>query len=354
MNAFQFSELLAAARLRYEVPGLVASLRCGSEAYSAASGYAALTRLDQATTRTRFRILGMTKVFTVIGLFRTLTDPERELQAKVVDLVPELNACPGADKISVLQLCNHTSGLPNMPSQELAVLEGVLSLETLQEARLPSVDRLLNALVDVALLTPPGQSHLYSNLGFALLGVWLERHSGSSLAALMRDLIFTPAGMTDSTLQDGELYVPGRALGYFPFDGLLRPVPDYDIAAFSPAGGVFSTAADMNSFMDWQLNMLAIPSDLSRSIAQMAAPSTVLPANSKQAGVGRSMGLGWFSQLRDGERVVDHGGADPGYAAFMRLHIDRKAGVFVAMNSGRDPSLSMTLATELIEAIDCA
>jgi CubicO group peptidase (beta-lactamase class C family) len=119
------------------------------------------------------------------------------------------------------------------------------------------------------LVFEPGTRHLYSSLGYRLLGCVLQGAAGEDYNSAMQRLVFGPAGMTSTRADDSYAIMSGRARGYVRRDGQLQRSRLRDISENLAAGGHLSTASDLARFaLAW--NDGVIISDQSR--AEMIAP----------------------------------------------------------------------------------
>ena len=94
----------------------------------------------------------------------------------------------------------------------------------------------------------PGSKWEYSNYGFLLLGVIVERVSGQSYYDYVRDHIFAPAGMTGSGSEPEDVAVPGRAKGYMQQKGVWVPNTGTLPYRGTSAGGGYTTVGDLLRF----------------------------------------------------------------------------------------------------------
>lgn len=208
----------------YGLPGLTLSV-VGPD------GFAAFLRFGPAggppvAPERLFQIGSISKSFTALCIFQLMDTGKLSLDADVRGLLPGAPLPPG--KVSVQNLLNHSSGLPD--DAPLFPRGGD--------------ERLWRGF-------EPGRRWSYSNLGFLMLGAIVERLEGQSLATVIRRQILEPLGMTATKgsilTADRALYAEGHSPFYsdreYPRAGLLGPGPWTDVT--QGAGCVASTAADM-------------------------------------------------------------------------------------------------------------
>jgi CubicO group peptidase (beta-lactamase class C family) len=187
----------------------------------------------------------------------------------------------------------------------------------------------------------PGTQWSYSNTGFHLLGVIVEKASGQSYYDYVREHVYAPADMTGTDAFEVDAVVPNLAQGYERIETDAGVTYRSNIlehtARGGPAGGGYSTAPDLLAFSRALLG------------GRLVQPETLaLITTAKPEAASPDYGYG-FQQWDDG-RVFGHTGGFPGIsAAFM---IDRESGdaVIVMSNYGRTGRPVVDLARELLVA----
>jgi CubicO group peptidase (beta-lactamase class C family) len=237
-------------------------------------------------------VFSVTKMFVAVASLRLAERGILDLDSAASRWVPGVR-----DRATVRDLLRHTAGLPDYASAApyLAAVAG-------RPGR-PWTPREILATALAADHSPRGQFR-YSNAGYWILGQILESASGGSLTDLLRTEVFDVCQMT-ATRYPG----PGGGL----------TAAGYDTLWAGPAGAAWSTAADLDLFLQSLFGGALLTS---ASAAQM---TTAVPAEAgapwRQPGYG--LGLMFDSQLG----VAGHGGAGPGYeaAAFTTLNGSRRA-----------------------------
>ena len=176
----------------------------GEIIYKKAFGYANLEWEIHNTLDTKFRIASATKPFTAMLILQLVEEGKLELNGKLTDYVPEFPNEKGKD-ITVHQLLTHTSGI--IGESKISDLEDI---ERLYYPR----ERLLKYISERELSYQPGTGREYSNFGFFLLGVIIERVSGKSYSQLLQDKICKPAGMKNTIPDVNVPLIKNRASGY--------------------------------------------------------------------------------------------------------------------------------------------
>jgi CubicO group peptidase (beta-lactamase class C family) len=222
-----------------------------------------------------------------------------------------------ASKVTIHHLLTHTGGTGDIfgPSFESHRLE----LRSLQDY--------VNLYGSRGLEFEPGNRWAYSNYGFVLLGVLVERVSGRSYDDYVRDRIYGPAGMTRSgSLPESEA-VDGRSVGYMKPAGASAWVPNTDTLPYrgTSAGGGYSTVEDLLRFAVALQNGTLLDA---RHFLLLTTGKVDEPRGGKYA-------YGLVERLLGGTRSVGHGGGAPGMNG--ELAICPRTGVVVAVLANRDP-----------------
>jgi len=225
----------AAGALAASRTGVSVYLRVGTEARTIVSGLASRNPAIEMTPDVRLQIASLSKAMTATIVMSLVEQGKVALDDPVDEFLPGLLAAGGS--ITVEQLLTHSSGLFNFVE-----LDGwewddqddtARELVALAEAHGPAF--------------APGEKAEYSNTGYVVLGIIIEKVTGKTLREALRTVIFEPAGMT------------GAGLGTRAIDGLVqaRGYDDADVDVTTEhldgagaAGGVVATARDVGVFLD--------------------------------------------------------------------------------------------------------
>lgn len=210
----------------------------GAVIYEKGVGYANMESHTPNTPRTRFGIASITKQFTALLILQQVTEGKILLQGKVSDYLPWYRKDTGSH-MTIEQLLHHTSGLPpDFDSPEFSATE--------EAARRYEHQEFAQKFCQPALTSESGTEWEYSNCGYNLLGLILERVSGTTFEALLKERILDPLGMKDSGVDRNDLTQLGGATGYLRHAGPRYTVGPYldRIRGFS-SGSMYSTAEDL-------------------------------------------------------------------------------------------------------------
>jgi CubicO group peptidase (beta-lactamase class C family) len=191
---------------------------------------------------TKFNLGSINKIFTHVAIGQLAAAGKLSLSDTIAKHLPDLPV-PSADKITIEQLLQHRSGLGDIFGPKF--MDSHASIRKLSDY--------VPLFAGAPLQFEPGADQKYSNAGFVVLGLIVEKVSGQSYYDYIRDHITKPAGMTDTASYAVDENVPNRAIG------LTKRGPDGPLPARqnnintlpargSSAGGGYSTAADLLRF----------------------------------------------------------------------------------------------------------
>jgi D-alanyl-D-alanine-carboxypeptidase/D-alanyl-D-alanine-endopeptidase len=283
---------------------------------------------------TVFQIGSLTKVFTTLALAAAVTRGELTLDTPVDDLLPASSSPVPQPPITLGHLATHSSGLPRLPP-------GVL-LRGLRQRSDPyrgfGGEDLLAGYGKARSGARPGRRFRYSNFGAALLGEALARHAGTSWDRLVAEEVTDPLGLTDTVTGVRPDQRVRRAAGH---SARQRPVPDWDLAAVAPAGGLWSSAHDVLTFLRTHLELEG--SAMPEALRLVQEPRF-------RASRWLQLGLGWMiTPLKtSGRTVVWHNGGTGGFSSFAGFTPGTGAGVVVLSDTARSVD---RVGMDLLEAL---
>jgi CubicO group peptidase (beta-lactamase class C family) len=308
-------DAIFAAYSRDDGPGCALGVVEGGRlAYARGYGVANLEYGVAIRPSSVFHVASVSKQFTAFALGLLVADGRLSWQDPVRRYVPELGLC--AEGVRLRHLALHTSGLRDQ--WDLLELAGWRDgdVKTNQDVlALAARQRVLNFA--------PGTQHLYSNTGYTLLALVVERVSGQTFAAFCAERIFVPLGMTRSHFHDDHrTVVPGRAYAYraLPGGGHRLDIPDYDTVG---ATSLFTSVEDLGR---WAAH-LRRPAFGTAVVEEMSRPGAL------DDGTPLEYGLGLRIALDGARRTVGHSGLDNGYRAQLTWYPDDDVAVIVLANA---------------------
>ena len=311
-------------------------------------GYADAEAKRIATNETAYRIGSITKQFTVLALMQLAEQGKLRLADPLEKYVPEIRAVqgapPGAAPITLLQVGTMMSGLAREPD---CANHSVGPLSGWQK-------KVLDCLPQTRYQFEPGTQYLYSNIGYAALGVAIERAGVKPYVDQVAERIFVPLGMTRSTFEPTAEIRKNLAHGYQRRnDTVSRSGPDAELEGRGyrvPNGAIFSTITDLSKFVAWELG--AGPAGLLKQTTQDENYRRVYSStNNGDLAMSSGYGLGFQAARRGDVVMLGHGGSTAGYHASALFHRGTKLGVIVLRNCDSCAVDATPVATYMLERV---
>jgi CubicO group peptidase (beta-lactamase class C family) len=269
-----------------------------------------------------FRIGSVTKQFTAAAIL--LLEQRGKLSVDD-DIRKHLPDYPTAGRtIRIEHLLTHTSGIrsyTDMPAFWERMREDL------------TVDELIATFRDEPLGFEPGEKYAYNNSGYVLLGAIIEKASGKSYEAFLRENIFEPLGMSRTYYGSASRIIPGRAQGYAGANGEFANAEYLSMTLPYAAGSLLSTVDDLSK---WDRALYGTDLLSRASLEAWWKPYRLA------SGDVIDYGYGWGLSSYRGRQVIGHGGGINGFLCqVLRVPEER---VFVAVLTNRaeekaDPDL---------------
>lgn len=274
-----------------------------------------------------YQIASNSKQFTAMGLLLLRDEGKLSLDDHVSKFITGITE---GERITLRELLSHTSGLQDFWPQDymFAAMERPVTPHEI-------VDRWAKKPLDYQ----PGTRWQYSNTGYVVAGMILEKVAGEPLLQFLQQRIFTPLGM--HPLDQDNTNTPAFPVGYHRF--ALGPVRVAEPPArgwLYAAGELSMTAADLAKWDIARLNRALIPA---HDWAEQETP--VLRTDGRTNGYG----LGVYNHYQRERHVIDHGGEAVGFLTQNTVYPDSNAAIVVFTNA--DFSGAVETITEGIEKI---
>jgi CubicO group peptidase (beta-lactamase class C family) len=323
---------------RHHVPGMsLALVDENGVLWARGFGYADPERGVRATPDTVYQVGSISKVVTAAAVMAEVERGRLALDAPLQRYVPEFSMRPRWGKQplrpTLRELLSHHSGLPTY------YLKGFFSRQPLAD--------LVAALREEYPAYPARETFNYSNTGIDLAGLALERVVRRDFVAHLQRTWFDPLGMTRTSFALDERLTPQLARGHLK-GRATEPVTIRDV----PAGGLFSSAADLAQFMRLVLRGGELGGRRllrAETVAAMLTPQ--FPDTPLD--FGQQFGLGWMLSgipLEYAGRTAWHNGGTKTFMSQMLLLPDRKLGVIALANADSAAPAVYEAAEEVLRA----
>ncbi|QDQ09820.1 serine hydrolase domain-containing protein [Streptomyces spectabilis] len=325
MSQEKLAEAVGARAAEFGVPGMSVGILVDGREIFASHGVTSLADPTPVDERTLFHLASVSKTFTATALMRLVAEGKVDLDAPVRRYVPELRLADdgAAERITVLNLLNHTAGL---------------DWNLIDDGR---GDRSLAGLVaklhELPLIAPPGTRASYSQAGYNLAGRIIEKVTDLPFEQAVASLLLRPVGLSDTVYGLAEVMVRKFAVGYNRGDdGALEPARPWGAfregaRADNPGGGLASSASDLVRWARFQLGdgEGVLPA---AALRRMRERTVELRSSS----LGDGFGVCWFLRDLDGVQGIGHGGSGAGQFAELLIVPERNFAVVALSNVGPD------------------
>lgn len=268
-------------------------------------------RLPNSPT-TKFRIGSVTKIFTAAAILRLVEAVAIDLNAPIGTWLGELPETWRA--FTIHQLLTHTTGLRDHV--------GAPGKRALNRPGARPVD-LIDLIAREPLLFAPGTSRSYSNTGYILLGMLIERVSNRHYAVYLEEEMLRPLELTSTGYDSHTRILPERASGYTLQDGQLQHADFLDMSVPFSAGGLFSTVDDL---LRWNTALHGGGVLNRTSYERMTAR---YPETQKEDGF---YGYGLFIGETSGYSCLSHSGGVNGFIAVLQYYPELGGSLIVLSN----------------------
>jgi len=307
-------------------PGLsVIVLKNGATVFLGTYGLANLETRTAIAPNTDFRLASFTKQFTAMCIMLLVHDGKLSYDDRLTKIFPDFPAYGNA--ITVRMLLTHTSGLKDY--------------EEIYSAQFPGADdRKIPQINDVQILAmmkqqtstdfPPGSRWRYSNTGYAMLAMVVEKLSGKSFGTFLCERIFVPLGMKNTVAYEkGKNEAPNRAFGYTNKDSRWIEADQSSTSAVLGDGGIYSNVEDLAKW-DRALREHAL---LSAAEMQAAFTPVRVPGGAQtEEGSPTEYGFGWFVDPYYGRKRTWHSGTTTGFRTFIDRFTDEGLTIIILCN----------------------
>jgi CubicO group peptidase (beta-lactamase class C family) len=316
---------------RQKIPGLAVAVVRG-DTVLACKGYGlANIELDvPITPATMFQSGSLGKQFTAAAVMALVEEGKLKLDDSIRKYLPD--APKSWEPIALRHLLSHTSGIPDYTD------------DTFDYRADYSDADLAKMAFALTLEFPAGTRWNYSNTGYVLLGIILNKAAGRPYWETLRERVFTPAGMKTARINSEADIVPHRSSGYRVVDGAFKHQEWVSPTLNTTADG--SLLFSLEDLIAWNRTVRA------RSVLSQASWTRMLSPVTLNSGRTFPYGYGWAIEQRGGQTVISHGGSWQGFRTqFTRFERSDLAVIVLANSSSANPE---TIANRIAAAVDPA
>ncbi len=317
-------------------------IKDGQPVFRKGYGVADLRTLQKIGPETNFRLASLTKQFTAMAVMLLVHDGKLHYDDRLSDVFPDFPAYGKA--ITIRQVLNHTSGL--------------VAYEDIMEKQYAGIsDDKIPQISDAGVLDllkqqtstkfTPGTRWEYSNSGYVLLAMVVEKRSGMRFGDFLRQRIFAPLGMSGTiAYEKGRNEVAHRAYGHTQTAGKWSETDQSSTSATLGDGGVYTSLEDLEKW-DRALtaHTLLTAKEMEPALTPPAAANGA-PLQQLDGSLAPLYGFGWFLNPYHGHRRYAHYGETIGFRTAIQRFPDDRLTVIVLSNRAEvdAPALAESVA----------
>ena len=282
------------------------------------------------TIDAKFKIGSISKTMTALLVLQLVQEGLLRLDGTVRDYIPDCSIRQG-ERITIHHLLTHTSGILNSLNPEE---------EAVRERQVHDLRGLIRYAENTELVADPGSGFHYINFGYNILAYIAEKAAGKPFEALLRERIFGPAGMRNTSQYLNKRIEPRLARGYE-----YRLLTGFENASYFDnsfavgCGGIVSTAEDLYRFHLALMTTRLISKDLRGKMFHPAG----------QGSYGYGWGITSKASGRTGDtlRIAEHAGSVNGFGSYIAWILNDNSLVVVLKNSRDDASIGAAYAPDI-------
>jgi CubicO group peptidase (beta-lactamase class C family) len=306
-----------------EYNGTVLVVQKGKTIYQKAFGLADREWNVSNTMDTKFRIGSITKQFTAACILQLAEKGKLSIDDKLSKYITDY---PKGDSVTIHMLLNHTSGIKNYTDLEAFWPKAVLPL---------SLDSMIALFKNEPYDFSPGTQWNYSNSGYFLLGVIVEKASGKKFSDYLQENVIQKAGLKNTSMDRLDSILQLRAKGY------SKTRSGWQHAQYISMEGPYSAGAMVSTVEDLQKWMQSLVSNKIISPASVAKMTTAYKNN-----YGYGIGI---DSLKNHKRI-SHNGGIPGFSSYLGYYPDDDMYIVaISNNDGNSTRIGTSLASIMFD-----
>ncbi len=331
-NTQKFDEYVEKSRKDWNVPGLsIAVVKDDKVLFSKGYGVRELGKNEAVDTKTLFGSMSTTKAMTVAALAMLVDEGKVKWDDKVIRHLPEFKvADPYVTKeLTIRDLLTHNGGLGNADH----LWSWTPSM---------SADEIVSKMQYAEPAYSFRDGFVYQNIMYLVAGRVIERISGKSWEAFMKERLFDPLGMKDTFATYGlSKDYKNRSIAHFEIDGKIQPISESLADPVGPAGSVWSNADDIAKWVSFMLGNTTVNGKQllkPETYREILKPHVIIPTAEFYPTTAATKpnwttyGFGWFQHDYRGEMLNFHTGSLAGRTAIVGLLTRKKVGVYIFGN----------------------
>ncbi len=283
----------------------------GKVLYTRAIGYSQISGTEKKplTAANRFRIASITKMFSAAMILQLVEEGKLKLTDTLDKFLPQI---PNAKKITIVQILAHRSGIPNVRRDQNS--QGNVNTTPITK------DEMLALIAKATPDFEPDSKQSYSNSGYFLLGLIIEKLTGKPYEEALKERITSKIGLKDTYTATGSIDVnKNESLTYMNLGGDWKQVPETHPSILFGGGAIVST-----------------PNDLAKFIQALFDGKIVSKENLDQMKTirdGDGLGLGMEPFTFAGKTFYGHAGGGDNYGAWLSYEPEEKLAVAYTTNA---------------------
>ena len=313
-------------------------IRNGQIVFQHGYGVTDLRTLHPIDEQTNFRLASLTKQFTAMAIMLLVHDGKLRYDEKLTEVFPDFPAY--GKSITIREILNHTSGL--LDYEDLMAKQ----YGNTPDDQIPQIsDAGVLALMEKASNThfPPGSKWQYSNSGYCVLAMVIEKISDKSYTNFLHERIFAPLKMSNTVAYvKGTNEISNRAYGHSLQGGAFRETDQSSTSATLGDGGVYTSLADLAKW-DAALAAHTLLSEAEMRPALTPVHPSASPA--QENGHAVSYGFGWFLEPYHGHERMWHYGETIGFRTSIQRFPKDHLTVIVLSNRADLSAIDLALKT---------
>lgn len=294
--------------------GVVLIAKNGKPIYREAFGFANLPDSVKNKPDTKFNLASINKMFTGMAIMQLVEAGKISLQDKVGKYLLDYPNKTVADSVTIHQLLTHTSGMNSFWEE----------YDKVAKEKFKTVSDYLPLFANAKLSFVPGSDFYYSNSGYMVLGLIIEKVLGQDYFDYVKEHIYKPAKMINTDAYELDNAIPNLATGYtmsLEEPGQWKNNIFSNLAKGTPAGGGYSTVDDLLSFANaLQNNRL------------LSKESTAIYTAGRVKFRDGMYGYGFMEDTINGHRIIGHTGGHDGIACELMIYPDLGYTVVILTN----------------------